>query len=295
MSDGGSIKHFDQVTVMPLRQGRTGVFLNGEVIEETLLTRSYGRIHQPADLVEPVERFDAETIFAGHLQDHFGHFLLEGLARLWHAKAHPALPIAWIGDGRYQPWQIQVLDLLGIRNAPIFISRPTAIRRLIVPEAGYVVQTRFEPWHAEFLGVFPNRPVAAGKKVWLSRSALPETSGNIVNQREIESRLSKAGWSILHPQLLSITDQLACIADAERIAGISGSAFHSFVLMSRLEASIDIFLRGPRNQNYATIARVKGLRQREHTISSVAVTDGPQTSLSKFRWPVLDPIFAALA
>lgn len=294
MNHTGSVKRFDDVIVMPLDGGKAGVYHHGTVIDETLLARHYGPVHQSAALAPATERIDREVLFGGYLQDHFGHFLLESLARLWFARERSELPIVWIGSTQYRRWQIEILDLLGVGNPPIFISKPTSIQRLVVPKSGYVVQTRFEPWHARFLGVFPAAPMTAGKKIWLSRAKLPETYGNVIGQAEIEGRLPALGWRIFHPQDFSIVDQLRCIADAERIAGIAGSAFHSVVLMKSLRARIDIFVRGARNLNYSTIARMKGLDQREHAIPAIRVSAGPQNHLSKFKWPSLDPVFEAL-
>ena len=86
----------------------------------------------------------------------------------------------------------------------------------------------------------------------------------------VENRLADLGWTIVHPQELSIPEQMAQIASAERIAGEQGSALHGIVLLDRpKDLRVDFFVRDPSredglyNRNYDTIAAGKGIRRRQ--------------------------------
>jgi len=63
------------------------------------------------------EELAGDWIYAGVLWDHYGHFLLEALARAWALAAVPGVPLLWhrrVVHARLAPWQAEILDLLGL-------------------------------------------------------------------------------------------------------------------------------------------------------------------------------------
>jgi hypothetical protein len=95
----------------------------------------------------------------------------------------------------------------------------------------------------------------------------------------VAARRGGLGWTILHPEGLSFSEQIAALASAERIAGEQGSAFHSILFLkeaSRLR--VDLFLndpeggRSPRDRHYDLIAAATGVDQRMHRVASEVVT-----------------------
>src|SRR5918997_5771014 len=95
-----------------------------EYVEGTVLNRRSGEQGAPVprDLFPVVTDSDSrEAIYAGPLYFHFGHFLLESLARAWYASQHPDVPFVWAGAHTWQgvelrKWQLEILDILEIRN-----------------------------------------------------------------------------------------------------------------------------------------------------------------------------------
>lgn len=264
----------------PLREGTydSGVFnRRGNVVRQSLLFRSYGRFGFPAEF-KPTWRYDPRSvIFGGHLTDLFGHFVLEGLSRLWFAKDHPDLPIAWVGWASEPPqpylgWQRELLEMLGIRNEAVFLNEPTRFRSVHVPQPGYRIQDWFSDQFVDFLAVYPARPRDPRLKVWLSRAELHPGLGSVFAYR-LDRHVAEAGWTVVRPEGLLIREQLELLATASRVAGEEGSAFHHLALLSDVSGlEVDIIGRRPersvdeQNQNYATVARARGLRQRFHVI-----------------------------
>ena len=118
-------------------------------------------------------------------------------------------------------WQKDILDLLGVRNQLICVEAPAqSLERLIIPDAGYRIQTYFHPAHADFLATVPHEPLP-GRKLWLSPL---EARQRLQDEwmPEVESRLADLGWTIVHPEELPIREQLAHIASAKRIAAEQG-------------------------------------------------------------------------
>ncbi len=279
---------FTNTTVIPASRAPDGRFLmgafdsHGQPLQESLLLRiRHGLERQkgfPGELTAERRRVDGTTIYAGVLDRHFGHFVLESLARLWFARQHPEIPVVWSQESwrrgpdvpGYRPWQAEVLGLLGISNRPIFVAEATTLEELVIPTPGYVMEEIFHPVHREFLGVLDHAPVY-GVKTWFSHANLaPGVSGSR-SASLLDRRLADAGWRIVHPQELSVAEQVEAIANSERLAGEQGSAFHSVVFLRNVERlTVDIISRDvdfpaeKRNHNYETIADAKGFKQRLH-------------------------------
>lgn len=292
-------REYPRATVMPYRRGeagsgtwRLGAFdAAGACIEETLVyhRRPNGAPRQmgfPADPAPARAERAGTAIYLGPLLEHFGHFLLESLSRVWFARRHPELPVVWsrrVGPGATRgadpltAWQRDILAAIGLGNPAVFVDVPTRFETLIVPELGNHFQHSFHPELAAALASVPHAPVP-GRRLWLSRSKLPERLGNL-SMPEVERRLADLGWTVVHPETLSFPDQMAQLARAERVAGEQGSAFHNVLFLKDPKSlRLDVFLGDPehpksqRDKNYDLIAAVKGIDQRMHRMASEVVT-----------------------
>ena len=78
---------------------------DGNYVDDTALNRRSGEQGAPVprDLFPVAADADApEAIYAGTLYFHFGHFLLESLARAWYAHRYPDVPFVWAGQHTWQ-------------------------------------------------------------------------------------------------------------------------------------------------------------------------------------------------
>ena len=235
----------------------------GRPIEASLLTRTWesGQISFAPDLsgldLASVERIEEPHVYGGYFFDHFGHFLLESLARTWVAEEVGPMPFAWASGGPANPWQAQILGILGLDGPHLFPSRPTRFRRLLIPEPGYRIQGRFHPRHARFLGRFDAAPEGSGERIWLSRTQAAPHRRNW-GETALQDALAARGWRIVHPQDLTVAEQVRLLAGPGVVAGLEGSAFHAAVLL-RGSAARFIVLRKTTNANYAAIAQRRGI------------------------------------
>jgi hypothetical protein len=170
----------------------------GKVVRLSQLWRNYGRMGFPPDITSSPRSDGREVIYVGHLPPHFGHFILEGLSRLWFAAQHPELPIAWACRteepvATYTRWQAQMLQVLGITNEPIFVREPTRFRKVHVPEAGFRIKDFFSDQLARFLAVYPARPREPGTRIWLSRASVESEHGSVYASR-LDEQLAEHGW-----------------------------------------------------------------------------------------------------
>lgn len=232
----------------------------------------------PRELFPNVTDADApEAIYAGPLYFHFGHFLTESLARAWYARQHPGILFAWAGAHTWQnaelkPWQIEILDILGITNRVRIIAEPTRFDVLHIPDIGYRYDDWFHPDHAEFLGRYEGPAQEPGNRLWLSRSRINSDVRDL-NAAPTERRLAEAGWTIAYPERLSIREQLDHLSRAEIVAGEEGSAFHNVVLLKDVSAKRFRVLRrhGREHRNMHTIGDARGVDQTFHTLGQEQV------------------------
>jgi len=319
-----AMREVAEATVLPWRRGEAkgtlemGVLdARGRVLEDTLIRRSYangreGQVGYPGPLapIPPAPRPGC-AIYAGPWLEHFGHFLLEGLARTWAVMRHPELPVVWSAAAEKEDdtaeipgeppglagWRAALLELLGLRNEMILATRPLSFERLLVPEAGYRIQHFCHPEHAAALGVVEHRP-EPGQKLWLSRSRLRQLQN--LSIPAVEARLADLGWTVIAPETLSIPEQMAHLARAERVAGEMGSQLHPLLfLKAPTELRVDVIVRDPSrppaqyNRNYDTIAAAKGFEQRLHRMASEVVLRKRGVQVEK-RSGDLDEYFRAL-
>jgi len=295
---------FPDATVVPFAKftrkngrpaSRMGVFdARGQVVPASLLKRSFGKVGFAAEFTAATsasaKRDPRKVVFGGRWSRHFGHFLLESLAKAWYAKQHPELPIAWAwptdrGDPAYTPWQAAVLEVLGITNEPVFVAEPTRFDEVVVPDSGYRIKDFMAPEQAAFLAAYPAQPRDPDRRVWLSRSRVDP---GVLHARRLEAELAAAGWTVVYPETLSLDEQLTLLATAARVAGDEGSAFHLLALLADVRGlRVDIICRYPdrpvegQNANYQTIADARALDQHMHVMADEVLIGSPSTKVTK--------------
>jgi len=234
-------------------------------IEGSLLTRTWTppQISYPPDITEldlgAVDIVEGAHIYGGYFFNHFGHFLLESLARAWVVEEVGHLPFAWAAGDSPNAWQAEILSLLGLDVPHCFPRRPTLFRRLIIADPGYRIQTFFHPRHARFLSCWGEAPEGGPfQKVWLSRTGVPDPRRRHPGEERLQRALAARGWRIVHPQDISVTEQLRTMVDAGVVAGMEGSSFHAAILLKRPPCPFIVLRRGT-SPNYRTIADRKGV------------------------------------
>jgi hypothetical protein len=218
-----------------------------------------------ADDVGSLRRVEA-AVYGGFLFEHYGHFLLESLGRLWFDGVDGRVPTVWIAatGNHFTPWMHELAERVGVRGEMILLDGTEGaleVGRLLVPDQGFEVQRYLHPWFAARLARTPARP-EPGLRVWLSRSALGERAG-VADEPQIESRLAAEGWQIARLEQMTIADQVSLLSRASHIAGVEGSALHTLLLVSGFEGTVDVLSRHE-SSNFEVIARATGWDQVRH-------------------------------
>jgi capsular polysaccharide biosynthesis protein len=180
-------------------------------------------------------RVEGRGCYIGHIYNHFGHFLTEGLSSLWagndfeYYAAHP-----FIFGGMMPSYSRTVLKSLGFDPGKILVIRePLVFADITVPE---------RTWYANkaavsaFRGTVdriatPYQTARGSLRIYLSRSKVELRA--VPNEGAIEEAFSKRGFLVIHPERLGIESQLSLYGQAGIIAGFGGSALHNLLLCPR--------------------------------------------------------------
>jgi capsular polysaccharide biosynthesis protein len=273
------------------RSGATWRYVRGSGIAR------YGRrqiVAPRTDGHEPLHEVEA-AVFGGYLFDHYGHFLMESLARLWAPSPEPPVPVVWIAGWTesFSPWMSDVLDVVGVADDRIVVTSaggPLRVGELLVAEPGFEFGSYMHPWFARRLARRCVVPAPAGH-VWLSRSVRAPISG-LDEEAELEARLADCGWLVVHPEDLSVAGQLDVLAHAVHVAGLEGSAFHTLALLDGFAGAVDVFTR-QEHVNFELVAEASGFDQVRHRLPGAVPRERQKVRGVDVQWGGVD-IAAAL-
>ncbi|NBZ87415.1 glycosyltransferase family 61 protein [Stagnihabitans tardus] len=257
----GSLRVVDQATIAHVNQGYlvhpSGVFDADRVYVPQAVHWRGRALMTPPPFPEEAEPLAGRWLWGGVLMDHFGHFIMESLGRLWgldHEKVDGILfiPESGFSSGpspELKPWQRLFLRLLQTDLPVRIVTRPTRVETLVVPGQGFgigpliggaahfrhFVQTRFAK------DIAPQ----GGDKLYISRSRLDADLGGIVLESRLEAQLQDHGYEAFHPQEHGLEAQIARYKAAKQVISIDGSALHLFALVAGPDQRVAVIKRRP--------------------------------------------------
>ncbi|MEL7257856.1 MAG: glycosyltransferase 61 family protein, partial [Pseudomonadota bacterium] len=260
------IERVRNALVVPVQRGGrlpNGVFRsNGTFCEHSRTLLSQSRFTDLPDRPDRrgLMRISGRHLYGGVMRDHFGHFLLESLGRLW-AFDHIDDPV----DGvlfsprrsrerlaSFNPKYESIFDALAGEAAPLVISEPVVVEELLLPSPGFGHQAwitgtaQFRVAVRTRLGVvFPEEGV---KDIYLSRTRLQGSEKAVDKEHRIERLMAGAGYEIFHPQEHDVATQIARYRAARRIVGPDGSALHLAAFAAHPEARVAVIQRRHRER-----------------------------------------------
>lgn len=248
-----SIKEYHNVVYSPLKlpTNRKSIFRmegflyqDNQIIESSRVRRSdewWG--HPTIDYSESELRYDNRSmLYLGRVFDHYGHFLLESLSRLWCFNEFDNLKnefdyyLIHIREQDFlnRSYATQLLDFLGIeREKIIWFDKLTKIKSVTIPEASISLKNfvytafhqTFTPIHNKFDQVKPT-----SQPLYLSRTLFKNKYGrNFINEDKLENLLIEKGFNVVHPQFLSLEKQMYLFNRHKYIIGLRGSALHNIL------------------------------------------------------------------
>ena len=213
-------------------------------------------------------------LYGGVYIDHFGHFLLSTLARLWpladpaRRQQYAGLPILMHGAGPpgwlSKPHVAEIFGGLGLApDRLVRFARASRIRRLIVPRPSLVETGHAYPDYLRMMrriGGRLVRDVSPGRDgpVYLSRTRLPSATQGFENEDALETVLTGLGVEIVYPELLPVAETARLFATRRVVAGTVGSAFHAALFCPRPAPMVILSPTPTVNTNFPMLDQLAG-------------------------------------
>jgi len=252
------VLEFHNVILWP---GTDGLFdAAGRPIPESCLRRGFALDHyphgRPAPLDEPSlaaagadEPLERIVYLPYARMVHFGHLLTEFAGNVGPLLADPrgvdgigGMGSVLVVSARSQASTADLADLLRVParrvRSTADLSAPVRALSAVVPRPSMMNRHGLASRHFGHVRHVLDRifdagpslaalPATAGSsKLYLSRSRLPAGLRRIHDEEALERDLEGLGWRVVHPQELSVAEQLECLAAAHTVAGCVGSALH---------------------------------------------------------------------
>lgn len=192
------------------------------------------------------------VVFGGFLYKHFGHMLLEGMARLWYVvKNRPSCKIVFLAFPNRPKvscnWQ-DFFSLLDIDEDQVeIISSPTQFKEIIVPDESLVTLSGYCETYPIVYEYMQKKVVPTQyKKIYFSRTEYSKGTKyqGFINEQYFENFYAKRGFKVVHPEQLSLYDQIALVAGADEFVSMLGTMTH-LLLFAKSSIKATILVRSP--------------------------------------------------
>lgn len=215
------------------------VTADGKPIPTALSQRRYGAfgnqvlgtLSQPIP-IKPERVVEEEVVYLGWFIDHFGHLLLESLARTWILRElDPTTKVLFHINGPkdFSTIATRILEAFGIPAERILmLDEQAVLRRVIVPEAlyeiSYAAHVRAPEAYRDAAAAIVGAGDRSDQPVYLSRRLLSSRQRPIVGEFELEEVFRENGFLIVHPELMTFDDQVRLVNRHHDIFTSAGSA-----------------------------------------------------------------------
>ena len=189
-----------------------------------------------------------DSIFlSGEISQGYGHFLLEVISRLWISSFINLSQYKFIMNPEdNKQWQLDILKPFGISKQQIVhLNEPIRCERLHIPVQSFALRKytssfAYNTW--EKIGDYYDRGIGT-KKIYISRSKLNNKRRQLMNEKEVEKVFASYGFHIVHPQNLSVSQQINLFRNADIIAGPSGSGMYNSVFQKQYKKKLILTTR----------------------------------------------------
>ncbi len=257
--DAGMIMRIPHATVtrsVIMRQARyhLGAVYDagGALVRESLRFPDKHRPRDPQFLASAreqgltIERRIKRALYLGHAFTHFGHFLIETVpAFYWTQYVDPDVALLFHPfdeNGRNVFTDFlhgrECLALLGVPpDRIVMATADLEVEELLLPPRHYNMRAgpRYdfrEVYRTLAAAVRPSRTEPGATRIYLSRRLLPKPRlRRVLNEAALERQVARRGFTILHPQRMSLAEQINAVSAADLVAGIDGSALHLSAFM----------------------------------------------------------------
>lgn len=274
------------------RGGQGMLAAGGQVVPPSHLVMD-GKPSLPVDLLESdgsdqwairwptgfrrARRLRGDYFLIGNASGHFGHFMLEGLARLWaleHLPRDRAARLKFlVYEPELKPFARELFELAGVpADRIVHASSVDRVSRVVTADPAmsthhWITEPMQRVWWRATAGL----TAAPTRRIYLSRRGTRQRI--LVNEEQIEAVFADHGFEIVRPETLALADQIELAHSATHLAGAVGSQMY---LAAFQQPGMSTLVLAPPNFYLKDDVLLAGVGRRR-----LEVTFGTQVNLSK--------------
>ena len=223
---------------------------NRQLVSDSVTRRRTPLDSQPPLVLPPdlkVREVSNSLLFIGHFYDTqgYGHWITEGLARFWFLLRHQLdgarIPCAGFSVPRsivravfkFQGWR-HAFRVFGVTRTDRLVCRSVVKAPLIiVPRCSVELGLTLHAAHLEVTRTIARHLLRDGatkqnaRPVYSSRTRLRYSERTILGEEAVGQYCRSRGFLVVHPERMSLRNQVQLFNTHETFVGVLGSAFHS--------------------------------------------------------------------
>ncbi len=267
---------YPNAVILPLKQfpedqlafGRGGVVdEQGNYVDDSAIDR---RVQYGYDIGDNIPFKDEKVVYCGYLINHWGHFLIEAVSRLWYFLEGDTTIDKYVFflkrdeertlRGNYKEFFV----LLGIWDKLEIINTPTCYREVIVPQLGYKWRRHYSDQQKAVFDTIANNITVKddwkiSDKIFFTRNQFKKAADSEFGAEVIDEFFENNGYTLLAPEKFTLSEMIYYIRNAKICASISGTLPHNMLFSVDNQKLLIIERNVLNNEIQADINRIKGL------------------------------------
>jgi hypothetical protein len=184
--------------------------------------------------------YEKPVLYLGFINPHFGHFILESIAKWWPLTEMPDDVdqfLFHVADPKVleRKFVKDCLSAMGMNSSNmLFSDQPMRFKKVFVPETSFQlnshIYTKFKDTLNKLSISFGNEGIKpSDQPVFLSRSQETRGVRTYVGQEKVEEFLESRGVRIVHPSRLALEEQFKVVNEHKYIIGFQGSQLYNVI------------------------------------------------------------------
>lgn len=272
------VSHYRNAIIIPNSPAVPGrILADGQLAHPGLIARGTGEMpfyrfdaRQPPGSDETETEHIPEAVYCGWMFNHFGHFLIETVSRLWYCgRIDPNLPLIFHTSETVERTFARSAQAAVLRAVGAAEHRVVACRRRIKVDSLHVpwpaieirrqIYDLFYPFTQQLgQSIVSGLAAQSPRKVYLSRSKLDTGNRWLAGEPAVENIMTDLGFVIAHPESMGFPEQIALLQDCETICGFAGSAFHTLLFARPNKRTLYLVPEAVINANLHMIDKARG-------------------------------------
>ncbi|MBS1063740.1 glycosyltransferase family 61 protein [Gluconobacter wancherniae] len=209
-----------------------------------------GKLHNPLGSTDcpelpscPTLSDDYDYIYMGHIDPHYGHFLVGAVGRLWALPAYERDRLRIVFSCHLSVQELMARDYfrvimtaLGLTEKNFLqISTPVRFRRIDVASIPFEELSLVHTIYADLMHAIGRQIIPEGgqplpaRAIYMSKERLRNGNVRVDNESAFTAALRERGVGIVYPEEMGFRDQIKLWASNPTVIGFSGASLHTSI------------------------------------------------------------------